>query len=192
MSKVIFIANSKGGVGKSTLSLLLYQYLAANGGNVAIQDRDPQKSIERLVDRLELDIQLTDRMDGYDYIIVDTPPYRQVSDVFQGADFVLIPVKASPMDADASQEIIEEVVNSGIPGAVVLNQVIAGTGFTKQVRDLLETFPLPVLRTEIGNRVGYARSLLTGTIESEENNKANREISSMAIEILTLMLNGKK
>ena len=48
---IIALANSKGGVGKSTLCLLIASELAENGASVLVIDADPQQSCRQWVDR---------------------------------------------------------------------------------------------------------------------------------------------
>jgi hypothetical protein len=66
--------------------------------------------------------------------------------------------------------------------------VIAGTDFTSNIRKELEKTEFPILKTEIGNRVAYMRSLLrANTVLGDENRKAWEEIENLGNEIILLI-----
>ena len=72
--------------------------------------------------------------------------------------------------------------------AVVLTMVIAGTDFTTNIRKELEKTEFPVLKTEIGNRVAYMRSLLrSNTVLGDENRKAWEEMANLGKELISLL-----
>lgn len=213
MPAIISTAHQKGGVGKTTLVLNLYSYLNKQGYNCAIVDADPQGSITDLYDRLGeqegwKNLQLIKRnsfgsftdlegMEDYDVLLVDTPPYlsNTLPEIFEVSDFVLVPCKASPLDALAIQntlELIEDAVKRKpmLKTAIVMNMAITGTDFNDQVRKILEEHGFPVLKTEIGNRIAYSRSLLLSpSVSSEKNPKATQEIESLIQEIFTILQN---
>jgi len=200
MPKIITVANQKGGVGKSTLSLCLHDFFVQNGKSVLLVDSDAQKSLQTLLSRLgrdDIDIrafqdQARAVTHSADIAIIDTPPYlsKDLPGWFAVSDFVLIPVCPGPFDALASQDVIEllkqaQKLRPGIKAGVVFNRVINRTSFTGQIKDLIEGFGVPILNTQIHNRVEYARGLLTEGVQDE---KARNEIGSLAGEILTATL----
>jgi hypothetical protein len=66
--------------------------------------------------------------------------------------------------------------------------VIAGTDFTTNIRRELEKTEFPVLKTEVGNRVAYMRSLLrSNTVLGDENRKAWEEMESLGKELISLL-----
>lgn len=195
MPKIITVANQKGGVGKSTLSLCLHDFFKQNGKSVLLVDGDAQKSLETLLSRVgrdDIDIKAwrdPSKAVRYsaDIAIIDTPPYlsKDLPGWFAVSDFVLIPVCPGPFDALASQDVIEllkqaQKIRKGIQAGVVFNRVINRTSFTGQIRDLIESFGVPILNTQIHNRVEYARGLLT---EGMQDEKARNEIGALAAEI---------
>ncbi|WNJ21576.1 ParA family protein [Pontibacter sp. G13] len=197
MARVIVIANSKGGTGKSTITLNLYQYFIANGASCGILDTDLQQSITLLDTNYEKNIALVDPHTSpealkdidYEIVLVDTPPYRTGAGGFMSvADFVLIPVNPSPMDAMAIHSILADVQEAGVKHAVVLNRVAPKTSLTDEIRKTIEAFGCKVLQTQINNRVAYSRSLIYDDLDSEANAKASVELSSLANEVLRLML----
>lgn len=206
MPAIITLAHQKGGVGKTTLTLNLYAYLSKNF-KCAIVDADPQGSIIDLFEQLKgqkgwRDMHLISRnafrsfkdlsdLEQYDILLIDTPPYmlNTLPEIFAASDFVLIPSKASPLDALAIQSTVDlvkasQIANPQLKAAVVLNMTINNTDFSRQVRQILEETGLPILRSEIGNRVAYSRSLLFApSVFAEGNNKAIEEITALANEI---------
>ena len=211
MPAIISTAHQKGGVGKTTLILNIYGHLKANGFKCAVVDADPQGSISYLCDRLKHKdgwkaVELIKResfsnfsdlvgLEQYDVLLIDTPPYLSniMPQIFQISDFVLIPCKASPLDAIAIENTLEFikqglVKNPNLKAGIVMNMTIAGTGFNKEVRAILEQHDFPVLETEIGNRIAYSRSLLLSpSVAVEKNAKAKKEIDLLITEIFKII-----
>lgn len=213
MPAIISTAHQKGGVGKTTLILNLYGQLKSSGFNCAIVDADPQGSITHLYERLKNQkgwesVELIKRKDfenfsdleamkTYDILLIDTPPYlsNTLPEIFEISDFVLIPCKASPLDAIAIQSTLEFIKEGiikkpSLKAAIVMNMTIAGTSFNNEVRKILEEHSFPVLETEIGNRISYSRALLLSpSVAVEKNVKAKKEINSLINEIFEILKN---
>jgi len=210
MPIVITTAHQKGGVGKSTLAINLYGYYSREGHNVALIDIDPQGSITALLHTFGEGrgaVQLIERgsfasfeelkgkIESYDIVLIDTPPYlsKELQQVFALSDMVLIPCKASPFDALAVVQTIglikeEQERKPALTAAIVLTMTIAGTGFPQQIREGLEQHGLPILDTEIANRVAYARSLLfSNSVINDDNAKAKDEVTRLGQEIIDLL-----
>ena len=106
---------------------------------------------------------------------------------------VLVPCKASPLDFLAIGDTLNfireaKVKNPSLMAAIVLTMTITGTEFTTSIRQELEKIEFPVLKTEIGNRVAYMRSLLRAdTVLGDENRKAWGEIESLGTELISLL-----
>ena len=209
MPLIITLAHQKGGVGKSTLAINLYGYFSMSGYKVAIIDIDPQGSITALLKTFgardgvalfergsfktfeELEAQVSD----YEIVIIDTPPYlsKELQQVLAISHLVLIPCKASPFDALAVVQTIglvqeEQKRNPALTAAIVFTMTISGTGFAGQIREHLIQHGIPILQTEIANRVAYARSLLFSTsVMEDDNTKAKDEIERLGIEIIALL-----
>lgn len=217
MPTFITTAHQKGGVGKSTIALNLYGYFTKAGLKTAIVDIDPQGTITQFSelaeagrfnlikrrdfvvseeeDRISID-RLLVQVKDYDVVIIDTPPYLtdELEDIFQITNLLIIPCKASLFDALAIRQTLAFIENSkrandkNFISVIVLTMVISGSNIQDQIREVLKQHKTPILDTEIGNRIAYAKSLLlTGSIVDDDTGKAKDEIENFATEILTLI-----
>lgn len=214
MALIITLAHQKGGVGKSTLATNLRGYFAGGGYKTALVDIDPQGSLSKLVrtfsdqDGREPEHviergsyktykDLLTLLEPYDIAIIDTPPYlsKELQDVFEITNVILVPCKASPLDFLAIGDTLDlirqaKIKRKDLIAAVVMTMVITGTDFTTQIRIELEKTEFPVLKAEIGNRVAYMRSLLkSNTVLGDENPKAREEIEALGKELISLLKN---
>ena len=129
---------SKGGTGKTTLSVMLAEAIRKMGYAVAVADGDPQQSATRWASKVEDfpfpvesvrssgDFPGVIRRGGYpDFLIVDTPPggLGFITESAEAADLVLLPTGVSPMDIDRTQVTLSWLIEKGIPTAVVLSNV---------------------------------------------------------------------
>lgn len=209
MAIVITLAHQKGGVGKSTLSLNLYGYFSQAGYKCVLVDIDPQGSITSLLQvfdeagNIELIerksfknyAELENKIESFDVVLIDTPPYlsKELYECLSISHMVLIPCKASPFDALAVVQTLELITeeqkkNTVLTSAIVLTMTISNTALPQQIRESLQKHGVPILETEIKNRIAYARSLLfSGNVVNEETGKAKEEISNLAIEIINLL-----
>ena len=188
MGKVITITNTKGGVGKSTLTFFLYKYFERLGGKVAIMDTDLQRSLTQINTQFGKQMEIVSSLNGgYDYTFVDTPPYRsEDSDaLFRSSAFVLIPVTPSIMDVNSTQTIIQETRRLGVKSACVLNKVKFGTKFTDEIREQLENSGARVFKTEIHERLAFSRDIVLYDIADD---KAMNEIKDVANELLMALV----
>lgn len=212
MALIITLAHQKGGVGKSTLATNLRGYFAGGGYKTALVDIDPQGSLSKLVRTFSdqagrepehviergnfktfTDLQVL--LEPYDIAVIDTPPYlsHDLEAVFAITSAILVPCKASPLDFLAIGDTLDliraaKVKRPELVAAVVMTMTITGTDFTSNIRRELEKTEFPVLKTEIGNRVAYMRSLLrSNTVLGDENRKAWDEIESLGKELISLL-----
>jgi chromosome partitioning protein len=196
MAKIITVAHQKGGVGKSTLALnLAYRF----GKNVrtALTDTDPQGSTMQLqsivqgIDIIPFDD--TTFKGNYDIFFVDTPPYimNTMMAIFLQSDLVLIPTKAGVPDIMAIRETVglvrqAQTEKPELKAGIVLNMVKPRANITEQAREQLKEYGLPIL-AEVGDRVSYTNTFLTGGVDSGNDETAKREIDKLVNEILGLL-----
>ena len=196
MAKIITIAHQKGGVGKSTMAINL-ALCFQDQLKVALVDSDLQGSIYHVKDDFPgLDILLAEKVSDipkleYDLIIVDTPPYlsNKLTDLFLISDFVLVPTKAGFFDVMAIRATLAlikfaQAQKNQLKAGIVLNMIKPRSGVTKDVVELLHGLGTTLLNTRIHDRVSITRSAITTGVLNGMDNKAKKEITSLAEEIV--------
>lgn len=196
---VITVAHQKGGVGKTTLALNL-AYCLSKDLKVAITDTDLQGSISDISSFLK-DIELIplskvekdSTKKKFEIVIIDTPPYLsdKLEDIFLMSDFVLIPTKAGYLDALAVRGTIAlfdqaKKKKPSLKAGVVLN-MLTRTNLNEEVKEILDQYTLPLLKTTINQRVSYARSPMTAGVFNSEDDKAKTEMVDLSMEIFSMM-----
>ncbi|HQR39719.1 MAG TPA: ParA family partition ATPase [Blastocatellia bacterium] len=216
-AKIIVVANQKGGVGKTTLSMQLAGTLARRGIAVLVADADPQGTASRWAATAGegttfpatviglsaaggmLHRELRRHVDNYDILIVDCPPAVD-STVPQSAlvvaDLALVPVLPSPADLWATVGIktvitnITAAANESLQPRLVLNQCDPNRTLTKDAIDVLPHFGLPLLETRLGAREAYRQSIALGSTVHELGARATaaiQEVEAFADEILYVL-----
>jgi chromosome partitioning protein len=203
---IITVATMKGGSGKSTVASCLAVHWHLRGRHPTLVDADPQRSIMRLAGRdraLGGVAVIEDATDeaantarrlaaGGSLVIIDTPGFRSRTtlDCLAAADFLLVPVKPSPLDVDRMLDTLGSLTNR--PGGgqrslvrCVLTQTTRDSVIARHIRDELSAAGLPVLNSEMVNRVAYPEAMLWGATPSLISWKgtAAREIAAMADEV---------
>lgn len=200
MMKIITVAHQKGGVGKTTLSFNL-AYCFKEGFKVALLDDDLQGSIigiKKFLNGIDIYSQ-NDISDiaqiSSDISIIDTPPYltNKLFDLFAISDFVLIPTKAGLLDIMAIRAtigMIEEAKksNHNLKAGIVLNMVKHRTSLTDEIKEILKEYSVPLLKSQITDRVSFSRSIVTNGVLGGEDAKAKEEIMSLAGEIIDILM----
>ncbi len=201
---IITVATMKGGSGKSTLASCLAVHWHLRGRRPTLIDADPQRSLVRLAAReralggVSVIEDATDeasktarRLAQSGPVIVDTPGFRSRTtlDCLTLADFLLVPVKPSPFDVDRMLDTIGTLTDRTDGRAplfrCLLTQTTRDSVIAKHIREELMAAGLPVLHSEMTNRVAYPEAALWGATPSLISWKgpAAREIAAIADEI---------
>jgi len=206
---IIALLNQKGGVGKTTLAVHLAEVLSRLDKSVLLVDADPQGSaLDWAANRPDdprfpviglpkptLHRELPAIAKNHDFVLIDGPP--RVNELARAAimasDMVLIPVQPSPFDVWAAKEIVDllreaSAFKENIKSAFVINRKIVNTAIGRDVVEALSSYPIPVLKTSIGQRVAFAECAAQGltVLHTDPNGPASQEVLSLAKELLEL------
>lgn len=191
IANIVAVANTKGGVGKSTLATNLAIESAHHGLKTLLIDADPQASSisflavrgdrEPSIEAFQLTKpifhdQLPKIADRFDLIFIDaggrdTPTFRSA---VSGASFVLMPIEPSPFDAWASDSMTEILatlragkLGAGLPFdvAVVLNKVtrtIISREALASLQEDLDSQGIRLLETQLYFRTAWKQAIGEG------------------------------
>lgn len=213
MSHIITITNQKGGVGKSTIALNLAAALANDKHSIFVIDADPQGTLSmwakararQTSSKINTNIVITQtpwmpeeilkltQPPNYDFIIIDCGPAnnKAAKAALVVATFAIIPISPSPLDINSARttiELIQEGVNRGATKAKVyllISKKIVGTNLAKEARQACQMLNLPILKTEISQRIALCESAITGqsVLEYAPNSLAVEEFIALGKEV---------
>ncbi len=175
----VFVANPKGGSGKTTISSQLAAYFANQGHKVLLVDHDALKcSSDWLSTRPQNKAQIRsivasvgaeiDTQDA-DWVIHDMPAawtLENVQEILHEGDKVLIPVLSSPNDIKACLRFIMDfhrsgVMECGIRVGLIANRVRSNTKYSETLNGFLEGIDLPILSV-LRDTQNYVRAMDAG------------------------------
>ena len=205
---IIAIANSKGGVGKSTLAVHLAAWLYEQGHKVTLADCDTQQSSSEWIREAVPGVKAV-RLDNPDVILNDLPVLNQDADfvVADGpgsqtetsralllrADMAIVPCKASMLEVRAlakATDVLRQAqdIRAGIPSAViVLSMVGKNYRLTKDMKDAAAALHLPLASTAMILRQIYADAPGQGAVVWNLGSRAEeaaKEVEQLFREIL--------
>ena len=207
MGMVISLLNQKGGVGKTTLAVHLAMALSQRDERVLLLDADVQGSALDWAASREtpapfavlglpkpaLHKEIPRFLADYQHVIIDGPPrvYDVARSAILASDCVLVPIQPSPYDIWAARDIVDLVeeasaFNETLQSAFVINRKIVNTAIGRDVVEALSAYAIPVLDSQICQRVAFAESAASGStvLEDAPKSAAALEISAVADELL--------
>lgn len=205
---IIVIANSKGGVGKSTIAVHLAAWLIEQGHRVTLADCDTQQSSSEWVREAVPAVKAV-RLDNPDVILSDLPLLAAETDyvVADGpgsqtetsralllrADLAIVPCKASMLEVRALAKATEVLrvsqdIRAGSPDAViVLSMVGKNYRLTQDMKAAAAALNLPLASRAMILRQIYADAPGQGAVVSSMGTRAREaaeEIDFIFREIL--------
>jgi len=189
---IITLANQKGGVGKTSLSMALYFAFLKSNVKTLLIDYDPQQSIQMLNLQIDANWNVISKLDtktikAHTITIIDTKPeYSQALPAIKLANIVLMPFRPSQFDVIATVQTAKAIVKDSPKTKVVavMNCNIPNTDYPAKARQTLKDAGIETLSITIGNRLDFARTFdFEGNIYKSKNTKAKSEIDALALEI---------
>jgi len=211
---IIAILNQKGGVGKTTLATNIayaLQNKEEKREKVLLVNTDPQGStsdwcaaaknnIEKhpelknnLISSVELttpslEHRIKKYIPDYKWIVVDGVP--QLSAISHAtircSDVILIPIKAGQYDVWAIKNILDYIlVRKPMPKiAFIMSDVTENTRSLKELKQVLETYQLPIFKSYTVHRQAYIHNIKKGhTVFETNDRKARSEIIGLVNEL---------
>lgn len=208
IARTIALVASKGGTSKTTLVANLMVRASQDSGRVGALDYDPQLSLARWWElrgsppNLRVwepstkgavaDVEHLKKL-GTEWIFIDAPPATQhiIRDCVKAADLVVIPVKASPIDLEALDPIIEICQDHETPFVFVLAMYDAKWKLSESAKPYLDRLaPGHLLREVISYRQAYVGAMIDGHTGPEYNQDAKQaKAAREEIEALWLAIN---
>ncbi|MDR3536910.1 MAG: ParA family partition ATPase [Acetobacteraceae bacterium] len=205
MAIVITVAQQKGGTGKTTLAANLAAALGRDR-RVALLDIDPQRSLTRWhalrlarsepaaaltfsdVSGWRLTAELDRLKRTHDVVLVDSPPQIDTESklAVRGATLVQVPVQPTPPDVWAAEGTLKLAAEEKRPAAIVLNRVPPTSRLGDAIAAELAARKLPLLRSQLGNRTGFAAAFAEGlgVTEAAPRSTAAAELLALVDELL--------
>lgn len=184
--KIALVAK-KGGVGKTTLCVLLHEAIRQTGQTVAIRDYDAQGSASKALARFGGTREQPG--ESYQVVLIDTPPSLTLpvtAAAVLDANVVLIPTTPSPPDVWEADE-AARFARAKNPSAIVriiLNRTKKGTILTDAVTESLNGISVPILPVTLAERQSYQHVMLAGC--NALDTKATNELFRLTVAITAL------
>ena len=207
LSKVITIAQQKGGTGKTTLAVhLALAFIKYHNLKVAIIDTDPQGSLgkwfmirsEKKISNQNLTFKTASLWGAqyeskilkqdHDIVIIDTPPKIEsdARPAIEAANLVLIPVAPSHVDFWATESIIEIAEKAKRKILIQINRANHRSKLISKTHEYIKSINISATKTLIGHRQIFVASMGEGktVVEKQRKSKAVEEIRKISEQIL--------
>ena len=208
LSKVITIAQQKGGTGKTTLAVnLTLAFIKYHNLKVAIIDTDPQGSLgkwfmirsEKKISNQNLTFKTASLWGAqyeskilkqdHDIVIIDTPPKIEsdARPAIEAANLVLIPVAPSHVDFWATESIIEIAKKAKRKILIQINRANHRSKLISKTHEYIKSLNISATKTLIGHRQIFITSMGEGktVVEKQRKSKAVEEIRKISEQILS-------
>ena len=212
---IVGFINQKGGTGKTTLSLNVAYYLAEQGSRVLFIDTDKQRSAAMWAGKRPEDnpapfmlVEMTHARFAadaaklavdFDHVVIDGPRDEEIiaRNVIALSDVVIVPIEPSALSIDAARTTIAQIqecqiLKPSLEAALLISRKIQGTVLGADIRDIAADVGIPIMQSEISQRVAHAEAVtMAQTIfEYQPTGDAAKEVLNVAHEIEEIY-NGK-
>ena len=181
----ITLLAKKGGVGKSTTSILLYEVLRQAGKTVVVKDWDAQGTSSKALELIHAG--KLNALSNPDIVIYDTPPnLEHTATAVRSADLALIIATPAPADVWEAEEAVQ-FVRERNPKAiirVVFNKVRKTTILGRLLEESAKQVSVPYLPATLSARECYQHAVAQGW--KALDNTAREEALQFALALLSL------
>ena len=183
----ITLLAKKGGVGKSTVCLLLHEAFKKAGKSVAIQDWDAQGTSNKAL--AFMDGKRAEPADAYDVLLYDTPPnldHPATAAAVRAADIALVVVSPSPADIWEAEEAVNFVRSKGPQAAVrvLFNKVKKNTILGRLLEESAKQINASAVPVQLSARECYQHAVGQGWKALDA--AAREEVLQLAVSLLSL------
>ena len=209
---IISFLNQKGGVGRTTLSINVAEYLAHLGYRVLLIDANKQASASTWASyredptfqvvnlaRSNMAKEAITLAGSYDHTIIDGPPRDEdiARSCIIASDYVALPIEPSGLSTWASNLTVRQVreaqeIKPSLGCGFVISRKIGNTVIGRDIRTMAARIGIPILKAEMEQRVAFAESLTMGQtiFEWAAESAAAQEIQNLTQEIQTYVSSG--
>lgn len=199
----ITCANTKGGVGKSTLAVHLAVWLFDRGSQIALIDADKQRSSSQWIAEVEPRItvrtadtpeeclsQATELIRTHDFVVADAA--GGVDELARSllllADLALLPITPSILDLRSLQQAVgilqyAQGINRGRPeGRLILNKMRARDRISRELQTAARNLGVAVAECTVRDLQAFRDAAQNGTVVTrmdKRGNEARRDIEAL-------------
>jgi len=161
MTTRIAFVNGKGGVGKTTCTMLIAAALQDAGQSISLEDRDPQQSATNAAGIFGIPIG-----SGGGIIIVDTAPtiaHPATIEAIRTADLVVLVSTPSPLDLATTAATAQRIQTERAgPTRLLFNLVQTNNRFFHDMTETAKEIPFPAFKNHLVRRTAYQTAQLYG------------------------------